>query len=303
MNPYAGSMRWLPILLTLSAFGQELRIEPAAAPQGGVFRIDAPGTALSARFQDRIIPLFPQPDGRRFGLMPVAALTRPGLSKLEILGAGDQTLASENVTVVDAHFKQQNVHLTHRLSRVKPSPGELVKVGRFRQGLSPVRYWREPFDLPIPGCETSPFGVQRIYNGKPSGNYHSGIDQRGPHGEPIHAIASGTVRLTGHFNLHGNVVGVDHGEGLSSIYLHMSRIAVRDGETVKKGEVLGYVGSTGRSTAPHLHWSMYVNGVPVNPALWVALTPCPAAPPVQKRRRRPVPKKSAATMSIGSQNT
>ncbi len=266
-------------------------MEPAAAPQGGVFRVDGPAAAISARFEGRIIPLFPQAGGRRFGLMPVPALTEQGLSKLEVLGSSGEVLASENVTVVDAHFKQQNVRLTRRLSQLKPSPGELVQVGEFRKALTPVRHWREPFELPIPGCETSPFGVQRLYNGKPSGNYHSGTDQRGPRGEPIHAIAGGTVRLIGRFNLHGNVVGVDHGEGLSSIYLHMSRIAVKDGKTVQKGDVMGYVGSTGRSTAPHLHWGMYVNGVPVNPALWVNLTPCSPAPPAKKRGRSRAPRK------------
>ena len=72
----------------------------------------------------------------------------------------------------------------------------------------------------------------------------------------------------------GRTVGIDHGQGLESIYLHMSKFAVAEGVTVRKGEVIGYVGSTGRSTAPHLHWTLYVHGVPVNPADWVRVSPC-----------------------------
>jgi murein DD-endopeptidase MepM/ murein hydrolase activator NlpD len=86
----------------------------------------------------------------------------------------------------------------------------------------------------------------------------------------VRAIAGGVVRLVREFNIHGNTVGIDHGQGLSSIYLHLSKFAVAEGDAVTKGEVIGYIGSTGRSTGPHLHWSLYANGVPVNPARWVA---------------------------------
>jgi murein DD-endopeptidase MepM/ murein hydrolase activator NlpD len=71
-------------------------------------------------------------------------------------------------------------------------------------------------------------------------------------------------------------VGIDHGQGLESMYLHLSRFAVAEGAAVKKGDVIGYSGSTGRSNAPHLHWSLYANGVPVNPLQWVGLKACPA---------------------------
>jgi lysostaphin len=72
-------------------------------------------------------------------------------------------------------------------------------------------------------------------------------------------------------------VGIDHGQCLESIYLHMSKLAVAEGAVVKKGDVVGYVGSTGRSTGPHLHWSIYVNGVPVNPRDWINIASCAAA--------------------------
>jgi murein DD-endopeptidase MepM/ murein hydrolase activator NlpD len=121
---------------------------------------------------------------------------------------------------------------------------------------------------------TSPFGVKRLHNGKPTGEYHGGVDQRTPAGEPIRAVAAGTITFAQQFNVLGNAVGIDHGQGLASMYLHMSTLAVAPGGQVQLGDILGYSGSTGRSTGPHLHWVLYVNGINVNPAQWVKLQPC-----------------------------
>jgi murein DD-endopeptidase MepM/ murein hydrolase activator NlpD len=76
------------------------------------------------------------------------------------------------------------------------------------------------------------------------------------------------------FSLHGGTVAIDHGQGLESMYLHMSKFEAKEGQAVKKGDVIGYVGSTGRSTGPHLHWALYVYGEPVSPLQWVHLKPC-----------------------------
>jgi murein DD-endopeptidase MepM/ murein hydrolase activator NlpD len=77
------------------------------------------------------------------------------------------------------------------------------------------------------------------------------------------------VKIVRQWNLHGHTVGIDHGQGLESMYQHLSRFAVTDGATVKKGDLIGYSGSKGRSNAPHLHWTLYANGVAVNPLEWV----------------------------------
>jgi len=124
---------------------------------------------------------------------------------------------------------------------------------------------------------TSPFGVKRLHNGKPTGEYHGGVDQRTPEGEPIRAVTAGTITFARQFNVLGNAVGIDHGQGLESMYLHMSRLVVAAGAAVQRGDILGYAGSTGRSTGPHLHWVLYVNGVNVNPAQWVKLVACSTA--------------------------
>ena len=75
------------------------------------------------------------------------------------------------------------------------------------------------------------------------------------------------------FRLHGGTIGIDHGQGVVSTYLHMSKLALSEGTVVKKGDVVGYVGATGFATGPHLHWGLYVNGVPVNPSQWIPNVP------------------------------
>jgi murein DD-endopeptidase MepM/ murein hydrolase activator NlpD len=224
--------------------------------------------------KDRTIRLFPQADGSSIGLMPVPVEQRPGDYKVELLDQGGAAVAAASIKVVDAHFPKQNVVIEQSLAELKPSPGETEAVTAFRNTVSEVRYWSEPFALPVHGCMTSPFGVQRYMNGKPTGNFHGGLDQRSPAGAPVHAVEGGIVKIVREWKLHGGTVGIDHGQGLESIYLHMSKLAATEGATVKKGDVIGYVGSTGRSTAPHLHWSLYANGVPVNPLDWVQVAPC-----------------------------
>ena len=232
---------------------------------------------------DRTIRMFPQ-HGGSFGLMPVPVAQKPGNFTLELFDKGGTAVASVAVQVINAHFPKQNVVIARSLTELKPSPGETETVTTFMNAVSEVRYWAEPLVLPVRGCMTSPFGVQRYMNGKPTGSFHGGLDQRSPAGTPVHAVSGGVVKIVREWNLHGRTVGIDHGQGLESIYLHMSKIAVNEGVTVKAGDVIGYVGSTGRSTAPHLHWSLYVNAVPVNPLDWVKVAPCSAAKKPTKKQ-------------------
>ena len=268
-------MRWTFIMFACAAWAQTAGL-PRTIQQGNTLRIHAPATAVSARMNDRTIRLFPL-DGGSFGLMPVAVEQKPGEYQVELLDKEGKSVGSQPIRVLDAHFPKQNVVIGQSLAELKPSPGETETTNDFRNTVSEARYWSEPLELPVRGCMTSPFGVQRYMNGKPTGNFHGGLDQRSPAGTPIRAVAGGIVKIVREWNLHGRTVGVDHGQGLESMYLHMSKLAVAEGATVKKGDVVGYVGSTGRSTAPHLHWSLYANGVPVNPRDWVQVTACTAA--------------------------
>jgi murein DD-endopeptidase MepM/ murein hydrolase activator NlpD len=266
-------MRWILALLATAAFAQTLEL-PRTVRQGSALRVRASAGAASARMNEKAVRLFPQPDGGTFGLLPIPIAHKPGEYTVELLDSAGAVIASARVTVVDARFRKQNVSIGPSVAELKPSPGETETAAAFRATVSDVRHWSEPFVLPVGGCMTSPFGVQRYLNGKPTGSAHGGIDQRSPAGTPIRAAAAGVVKLVREWNLHGRTVGIDHGQGLVSSYLHMSRVAVAEGVTVGKGDVIGYVGSTGRSNAPHLHWALYANGLPVHPLDWVRVAPC-----------------------------
>ena len=117
----------------------------------------------------------------------------------------------------------------------------------------------------MPGRQTSSYGMRR----HPILGYsrmHRGIDFKATYGTPIYAVTDGTVEYAGRHGGHGNFVRLMHGGGLQTGYAHMSRIAVSRGQRVRRGQVIGYVGSTGLSTGPHLHYEMYRNGATVNPS-------------------------------------
>lgn len=287
-------MRWFLFCAAATvACAQSFDAVPNPVPQGGTLRVHGGDGATQARLEGRTIRLFPQKDGGSLGLMPIPVLKEPGDYKLELVGKDGANVQSLDITVRDAHFQTQNVALTQALLDLKSTPDEADLTKAFREEVLETRYWEEPLVAPIPGCMTSLFGVQRLHNGKPTGDYHGGLDLRGPAGQPIHAVASGVVKIARPLQLHGGTVGIDHGQGLQSMYMHMSKIAATEGATVQQGDVIGYVGSTGRSTAPHLHWSLYVYGVPVNPRQWVEVSSCyqtRKAPP----KKRPVKSRPAA---------
>ncbi|BBC71433.1 membrane protein [Altererythrobacter sp. B11] len=137
------------------------------------------------------------------------------------------------------------------------------KDGRFYEA-SGVGEQRSGLVAPVPGGITSSYGLRKhpILGYK---RMHAGIDFRAAYGTPIHAVSDGTVQFAGRHGGHGNFVKISHGNGLGTGYAHMSRIAVKSGAHVSRGQVIGYVGSTGLSTGPHLHYEMYRNGKTVNP--------------------------------------
>lgn len=127
------------------------------------------------------------------------------------------------------------------------------------------------FKLPIRSKETSAFGKKRIFNGEPRG-YHSGVDLRAGVGSKIHSANSGIVRLARHLFMAGNHVLVDHGGGIFSSYSHLSEIWVKEGQRIAAGELVGKAGNTGRVTAPHLHWTVRVEGEAVDPIQFMEIS-------------------------------
>lgn len=144
---------------------------------------------------------------------------------------------------------------------------------------SPARQWALPFARPVPGGISSLYGLKRVFNGQARG-YHRGLDLRGASGTPIRACADGRVVLCDDLYFSGRTVYLDHGQGVFTAYLHMSEQLVRNGQEVRKGQIIGKVGATGRVTGPHLHLSLIVQGqsVDVEPLLapWEDAAPQPA---------------------------
>jgi murein DD-endopeptidase MepM/ murein hydrolase activator NlpD len=171
------------------------------------------------------------------------------------------------------HYAEQRLTVTNP-RHVNPNPDDLKRIreesGRINRAL---RTWRPQavvetrFTLPVAGRLSSPFGLQRYFNEQPR-KPHSGIDIAAPEGTPIVAPAAGRIIDSGDFFFNGNSVFIDHGQGLVTLYCHMSRIDVAPGQTVAQGEIIGAIGQTGRVTGPHLHWAVSLNDARVDPALF-----------------------------------
>ncbi|MBS1828713.1 MAG: M23 family metallopeptidase [Acidobacteria bacterium] len=266
-------------LLLAAAF-----LVPSEVRQGRVIRVSGPATGegLSAEFGTKTFPIFVH-GGVAQAMIPVSVDQKPGQYEV-IFRQGKTELQRSTLTVRKTAFRTQNIQATKQMKELRPIPGEVERMQALAATVTPVRLFEDAFVPPVSGCQNSPFGVQRLHNGKPTGAYHRGVDQRGAQGTPIRAAASGKVVVAQpDFQVRGGTVGIDHGHGLTSHYLHMSRVIAREGQGVKQGEIIGYVGSTGFATAAHLHWGTYVHGTPIDPNDFVALRPC-AAPQRKKGR-------------------
>lgn len=156
--------------------------------------------------------------------------------------------------------------------KVTPSPEDQQAITRERtdlhKALAPITltpYWKKGFIQPVEGRISGQFGGQRIMNGIPR-NPHQGLDIAAPEGTPVKAAADGIIRLADHDYFYtGNVIVIDHGYNLSTIYAHLKDISVKDGDLVKQGQIIGTLGKTGRVTGPHLHWGASLNDTRFNP--------------------------------------
>jgi murein DD-endopeptidase MepM/ murein hydrolase activator NlpD len=204
----------------------------------------------------------------------IPLVTPPGKQTLHIR-SGDtvKTLAFE---VADKAYRTQRLTVPNQ-RQVTPNPEDMLRIEREQVRIEAAlsRYTtdiggdaRPPFRLlaPVAGKRSDSFGSRRIFNGE-ARNPHSGMDIAAATGVPIKAPAAGVVTEVGDFFFNGNSVFVDHGYGLVTLYCHLSKIAVKPGDIVQSGDLLGAVGATGRVTGPHLHWGVALNRAMVDPAL------------------------------------
>jgi murein DD-endopeptidase MepM/ murein hydrolase activator NlpD len=184
------------------------------------------------------------------------------------------------VKVCDYEFPVEKITLRKRVIRKGETEEDLVsRIKNEKKFLSQIynrvsqRIWDGNFILPVKKYKSIKwnFGNKREINGYLAGQ-HKGIDISAPRGTPVFASNSGIVAVARRFTLEGNLVVIDHGTGIFSIYAHLSKIHVREGDFVRKGQIIGRVGSTGRSTGPHLHFGIKVKETDVNPEIFMKIS-------------------------------
>jgi biotin carboxyl carrier protein len=217
------------------------------------------------------------PDGRfrALGAVPVSAGPTVLLPLVVVRAGGDTAPQSARLPVVRGDFEIVSLRLADTM--IKPPESERPRIEAERRALRQAlartaatpRLWREPFELPLEGRITDPFGTRRRLAPDVESR-HLGLDLAGRPGTPVRAANRGVVVAANSFYFQGNAVYLDHGAGLVTSYLHLSRILVSPGDTVEAGQVIGLVGATGRVTGPHLHWTATFGKVLFDPATLLA---------------------------------
>jgi murein DD-endopeptidase MepM/ murein hydrolase activator NlpD len=246
-----------------------IRLVPQTLNPGDLFYLevhDVAGNDVKARFLDREIRLYRSSDGSFMALVPVSIDTPAGEYFVEV-SAGERP-ARYPVRVTSKSFRKIELTLPERT--VTLSAADRKRVEReyiLQQNIwktASSREWEGTFILPLDSGVSTEFGVRRIMNKKKT-SIHRGMDFRGKKGTPVRAINNGSVVLAKELFYGGKTLIIDHGMGLFSVYMHLSRIDVKEGARVEKGQVVGLVGMSGRATGPHLHLSVKLNGDSVNP--------------------------------------
>jgi len=201
---------------------------------------------------------------------PIDLQQKPGFIKITRWGHGPGQ--SARISVEPATYETQEIDLGD-IPQANPSPKDLKRHARERLLLNKVWKHKETpakFTLPlgppaIPLPEGRDFGANRIFNGKPAAQPHTGADYATPVDTPILAVADGKVVIAEDMFFPGNAVFIEHGDDLISMSFHLSKITVKAGQQVKKGDTIGLVGTTGRSTGPHLFFGIRWHGARINP--------------------------------------
>jgi len=278
-------MRMIPIILlfllsapeTLKADkGMAIRIVPKLLRPGEAFMVVVtPGSSITEvsgeAFGKKLY--FVGGEQGYIALSGVDLSVKPGKYPLVIEAGMEKSV--RKIRVLKKRFGKEVLHL--RPDQVFLSEEDLKRVEKEKQRLDVIwkeelqgRFWDGPFILPVKGKFGSVFGLRRIINDEPR-SPHMGQDIKAPEGTPVAACNSGRVVFIDELFFSGKSIIVDHGQGLYSMYFHLSEVLVSQGQEVKRGQVVGRVGATGRAMGPHLHWGVRLQGMRVDPMSLISL--------------------------------
>ena len=235
--------------------------------------------SIQLRLEHHVYKLYPhplKPQTAYFAIIGIAYRSTPGpeIITLNWSNATGRHTHKLPITIVSGKHKTDVLKVDG--SRVTPSRQSIARAAKESRRLkmiyahsSDTRLWHGPFRPPMESQITSPFGNRRVFNGRLK-SYHNGVDFRAAVGTPVFAANSGVVRLAQNLFYSGNVVVIDHGTGIFTIYAHLSKIETHCGQFIAKGQRLGLSGATGRVSGPHLHWGVKLNGVAVDPMQFIS---------------------------------
>lgn len=217
-----------------------------------------------------------------FALAGVSFDTKPGVYTLELAGVTTTRKApvkfNRTFAVTRAHYPEIKVELSVEKKFTEPNPeqqaqiADSVKVKQEYLGrITPDREWNGDFAAPVDAPTSDVYGSRRIFNGVAQ-REHQGLDYRVSTGTPVAAMNDGTILLARFLYFEGNCVVIDHGQGLLTLYFHLSELKAKEGDLVKRGEEIGLSGGTGRATGPHLHVAVRWQGTYLDPARLLQMT-------------------------------
>ncbi len=243
--------------------------------QGGVVEIKVSGrdmAGVKGFLRNQEIPFFPIEDGSHAALSGVDLEEKPGPMRLIIKGwnkGGEERKESVILHVRERVFPQEAISVPATFDRIdeatrKRIEREQAQMARLWVISSPRRLWEGRFLTPVSGGITSPFGLRRIVNGSPR-SPHGGVDLKASLGTEVVAANHGRVVLRDEHFFGGRSIVLDHGGGLYTMYFHLADFHVEKNSQVRKGDLIGWAGMTGRASGPHLHWGLRLNGARVDP--------------------------------------
>lgn len=240
--------------------------------------LSSPIANMQVVFKKTSYRVYPHPikdNGTYYALIGVPYRTKPGENILNFKYSDLNGNQSRKLPfkVVLGEYRTDILKVDGR--RVDPNKKDRQRASREHQEVkhiyasaSAARLWEGPFLLPVDNEISSPFGNRRVFNGKLK-SYHNGLDFRSPEGTPVRAANTGIVRVAKNLFYSGNAVIIDHGTEIFTIYAHLSKVSVKAGQRIEKGQLIGLTGVTGRVSGPHLHWGIKVKGIAVSPLQFV----------------------------------